>query len=77
MTGPGLQPEVHDAPGWMSEICSKQCPACGQAWSRKPFHQPGMANPEPLIRKDLHAKAMAEMLMNPPSLRGKARKTAR
>lgn len=32
---------------------------------------------EPLIRKDLHAKAMAEMLMNPPTLGGKPRKTAR
>lgn len=32
---------------------------------------------EPLIRKDLHAKVMAELLMNPPSLGRKARKTAR
>jgi len=32
---------------------------------------------EPLIRKDLQAKVMAELLMNPPSLRRKARKTAR
>jgi len=32
---------------------------------------------EPLIRKDLHAKVMAETLMNPPTLRRSARKTAR
>lgn len=32
---------------------------------------------EPLVRKDLHARAMAEVLMNPPTLRPKARKTAR
>ena len=32
---------------------------------------------EPLIRKDLQAKRMAETLMNPPTLRRKARKTAR
>ena len=32
---------------------------------------------EPLIRKDLHAKAMAGLLMKPPSMRPKARNTAR
>ena len=32
---------------------------------------------EPLIPKDLHAKVMAETIMNPPTLRRKPRKTAR
>jgi hypothetical protein len=32
---------------------------------------------EPLIRKDLHAKVMAETLMNPPTLRRNARKSVR
>jgi hypothetical protein len=32
---------------------------------------------EPLIRKDLHAKFMAETLMNPPTLRRNPRKSAR
>jgi hypothetical protein len=30
---------------------------------------PILEDAEPLIRKDLHAKAMAELLMNPPRLR--------